>query len=147
MTKCGIFSLATRQTRSTASQNAVSSKTVTVSAPPPLSTSFTFLPASPMVNTPVTFTATTSGGTPPYSVTWNFGDGTSGTGTSVIHIFTSAQSFTVQETATDSSTQTATSSQPVTVVATTPLSATLQVSSSSPQVRQTVTFTASAAGG
>ncbi|TMH94463.1 PKD domain-containing protein [Candidatus Bathyarchaeota archaeon] len=134
---------------SSPSQNAVSSKTVTVSAPPPLSTSFTFLPASPMANTPVTFKATTSGGTPPYSVTWNFGDGTSGTGTSVIHIFTSAQSFTVQETATDSSTptQTATSSQPVTVVATTPLSATLQVSSSSPQVGQTVTFTASAAGG
>ena len=134
---------------SSPSQNAVSSKTVTVSAPRPLSTSFTFLPASPMVNTPVTFTATTSGGTSPYSVTWNFGDGASGTGTSVTHTFTSIQSFTVQEIATDSSipTQTDTSSQPVTVVATTPFSTTLQVSSSSPQVGQKVTFTALATGG
>jgi len=134
---------------SSPSQNTVNSQTITISAPPPPSTSFTFLPASPMVNTPVTFTATTSGGTPPYSVTWKFGDGTSGTGTSVTHTFTSAQSFTMKETATDSSapTQTATSSQSLTVVATPPLSATLQVSSSSPQVGQTVTFTASAAGG
>src|SRR5205807_6707533 len=135
---------------SSPSQNAVSSQTIIISALPPPSTSFTFLPASPMVNTPVTFTATTSGGTSPYSVTWNFGDGTSGTGTSVIHTFTSAQSLTVRETATDSTspTQTAISSQSVTVVATTPpLSATLQVSSSSPQVGQTVTFTASMSGG
>jgi len=134
---------------SSPSQNAVSSKTITVSAPPPLSTSFTFLPASPVVNSPVTFTATTVGGIPPYSVTWNFGDGTSGAGTSVAHTFTGAQSFTVKETATDSSTptQTATSSQSLTVVATPPLAATLQVSSSSPQVGQTVTFTASVTGG
>src|SRR2546426_672816 len=134
---------------SSPSQNTVSSQTITISAPPPPSTSFTFLPASPMVNTPVTFTATTSGGTPPYSVTWNFGDGTSGTGTSVTHTFTSAQSFTVKETATDASTptQTATSSQSITVVTTPPLSTSLQVSSSSPQVGRTVTFTASATGG
>src|SRR5437899_1854089 len=134
---------------SSLSQTATSFMGVTVTAPPPLSTSFTFLPASPMVNTPVTFTATTNGGTTPYSVSWNFGDGISGTGTSVTHTFTSAQSFTVKETATDSSapTRTATSAQSLTVVATPPLSATLQVSSSSPPVGQTVTFTASAAGG
>ncbi|TMI11174.1 PKD domain-containing protein, partial [Candidatus Bathyarchaeota archaeon] len=134
---------------SSLSQTATSFMGVTVTAPPPLSTSFTFLPASLMVNTPVTFTATTNGGTTPYSVSWNFGDGISGTGTSVTHTFTSAQSFTVKETATDSSapTRTATSAQSLTVVATPPLSATLQVSSSSPPVGQTVTFTASAAGG
>src|SRR5205807_979857 len=97
---------------SSPSQNAASSQTIIISALPLPSTSFTFLPASPMVNTPVTFTATTSGGTSPYSVTWNFGDGASGTGTSVTHTFTSVQSFTVQEIATDSSipTQTDTSS-------------------------------------
>src|SRR5207245_114461 len=134
---------------SSPSQTATSSKTVTVTAPPPLSTSFTFLPATPVVNSPVTFIATTIGETSPYSVTWNFGDGASGTGSSVTHTFTSAQSFTVRATATDSSTptQTATSSQSVTVVATLPLSATLQVSSSSPEVGQPVTFSASATGG
>src|SRR5207302_11212125 len=104
---------------------------------------------TPIVNSLVTFSAITIGGTAPYSVSWNFGDGASSTGTSVAHTFASAQSFTVKETATDSSTptQTATSSQPVTVVPTLPLSATLQVSSSSPQVGQTVTFTTSAIGG
>src|SRR2546428_8813109 len=134
---------------SSPSQTATSSMGVTVTAPPPLSTSFTFLPSSPVVDSPVTFTAITTGGTTPYTIKWNFGGGTTGTGTSVTHTYSSAQSFTVKETATDSSapTQTATSSQSLTVVATPPLSATLQVSSSSPQVGQTVTFTASAAGG
>src|SRR6266568_3101631 len=134
---------------SSPSQHATSSKTIAISTPPPPSTGFTFLPASPIVNIPVTFTATTIGGTPPYSITWNFGDGTSGTGSSITHTFTTAQSFTVKETATDSSapTRTATSSQSVTVVTTPPLTTTLQVSSSSPQVGQTVTFTASATGG
>jgi len=144
------FSLTETATDSSSpSQNAVSSQTITISAPPPPSTSFTFLPATPVVNSPVTFIATTIGETSPYSVTWNFGDGASGTGSSVTHTFTSAQSFTVRATATDSSTptQTATSSQSVTVVATLPLSATLQVSSSSPEVGQPVTFSASATGG
>src|SRR3989454_757779 len=134
---------------SSPSQTATSSMGVTVTAPPPLSTSFTFLPSSPVVDSPVTFTAITTGGTTPYTIKWNFGGGTTGTGTSVTHTYSSAQSFRVRETATDSSapTQPATSSQSLTVVATPPLSATLQVSSSSPQVGQTVTFTASAAGG
>jgi len=130
-------------------QTATSSKTVTVSPPPPLSTSFTFLPATPLVNTLVTFTAVTTGGTSPYTVTWNFGDGTTGSGTTVTHTFTTAQSFTVTETATDSSSprQTATSSRPLTVYTTPPLSAAISASTSSPQIGQTVTFTASATGG
>ncbi len=134
---------------SSPSQMATSSNGVTVNSPPPLSTSFTFLPASPVVNTLVTFTAITAGGTSPYAVTWNFGDGTTGSGSSVTHTFNAAQSFTVKETATDSSTptQVATSSRSITVLATPPLSTSFQVSSSSPQVGQTVTFTALASGG
>ena len=134
---------------SSPSQTATSSKTVTVSPPPPLSTSFTFLPATPLVNTLVTFTAVTTGGTSPYTVTWSFGDGTTGTGITVIHTFTTAQSFTVTETASDSSSprQTATSSRSLTVYTTIPLSAAISASSSSPQVGQAVTFTASATGG
>jgi len=134
---------------SSPSQTATGSKMVTVSPPPPLSTGFTFLPATPLVNTPVTFTAVTTSGTSPYTISWNFGDGSTSIGPTVTHTFTTAQSFTVTETATDSSspTQTATSSHPLTVYTIPPLSAAIRASPSSSQVGQTVSFTASATGG
>jgi PKD repeat protein len=97
-------------------QTATDSKTITVySTPPPLTTSFTVLPSSPVVNSPVTFTATTLGGTAPYTVSWNLGDGATATGATATHTYTGAQSFTVTETVKDSSSpaKTATSSQTV----------------------------------
>jgi len=83
----------------------------------PPSTSFTISTSAPVVNGVVTFTATTTGGTAPYAITWSFGDGATGTGASVTHAYSSAQSFAVTENVTDSSTppQTATSSQTITV--------------------------------
>jgi hypothetical protein len=85
----------------------------------PPSTSFTVSTSAPVANSVVTFTATTNGGTAPYTITWSFGDGTTGTGASVTHTYAGAQSFIVTENATDSSTppQTATSSQTITVKA------------------------------
>jgi PKD repeat protein len=106
----------TAKDSSSPSQTATSSKTITVySTPPPLTTSFTVLPSSPVVNSLVTFTATTVGGTAPYTVSWNFGDGATATGATVTHTYTGAQSFTVTETVKDSSAlaKTATSSQTV----------------------------------
>src|SRR5205807_818962 len=73
------------------------------SSPPPLTTSFTESSSIPIVNLPVPFTAITTGGTTPYTIKWNFGDGTTGTGVSVQHVYSSAQSFPVTERATDSS--------------------------------------------
>jgi hypothetical protein len=88
-----------------------------ISRPPVLSTGFTFLPTGPLVNSPVSFTAITTGGALPYTTTWNFGDGVTGNGETTTHTYTTAQSFTVSETSTDSSTpsQTATSSKSVNV--------------------------------
>ncbi len=88
------------------------------SGPIPLSASFT-VSASPTVNLPVTFTATSAGGTPPYVFTWTFGDGGTGSGSPVSHTFTTAAAFTVTLTSKDSSSpqQTVTASLAVTVVA------------------------------
>jgi len=118
--------------------------------PSPLSTSFTVSPIAPLVNAPVTFTATSSGGLSPYSISWNFGDGASGTGSSIVHTFTSAQTFTVTEKVTDSSSpsQTATSSSTVTVLGTPPpLSTGFTFLPTTPSTNSPVTFTAVTTGG
>ncbi|OLE77399.1 hypothetical protein AUG19_00620 [archaeon 13_1_20CM_2_54_9] len=134
---------------SSPAQTATSSQSVSVAVPPPLTTSFTVSPANPLVNTQVTFTATSAGGTGPYTVAWTFGDGSTGTGPSVTHTYTAAQAFTVTETATDSSTpaQTATSSKSVTVSTTPPLTTSFTVIPSSPVVNTPATLTASTSGG
>jgi len=116
----------------------------------PLSTSFTFVPMNPSVNSMVTFTASTAGGTSPYTVTWDFGDGSSGTGASVAHAFTSAGAFAVSESVTDSASpsQSATSTNTVIVLATQPpLSTGFTFLPSSPVAGSPSTFTALTSGG
>src|SRR5438445_3855970 len=115
--------------------------------PIPLSTSFTISPSNPIVNTPVTFTSTTTGGTSPYTTTWNFGDGSTGTGASVTHAYLSAGNFTVTLTVKDSGSpqQTATSQKLVKIP--TSLAASFVFDPSSPEVGLQITFTGSASGG
>lgn len=102
---------------STPTQTATSSKTIPIVTSLPLSTSFTFLPANPAVNSPVSFTAVITGGTIAYTINWNFGDGATASGPTTTHTYSSAQSFTVTMTATDSSSpkQTATATHTVVV--------------------------------
>ncbi len=120
-------------------------------SPLPLSTSFT-VSAGLVVNTPVVFTATTTGGTGPYTVAWDFGDGSVGSGPTATHIFATAQTFTVTETVTDSSTptQTATSTQQVIVSTPTQFLASFTPNPAGPtypRAPTTITFTATASGG
>src|SRR5437588_4085828 len=57
-------------------QTVTSTRSVVVSAPPPLTISFSYSPTNPVAGSPVTFTSSETGGVPPYSLSWNFGDGT-----------------------------------------------------------------------
>ncbi len=90
------------------------SMSVTVS-PPPLTAGFTFSPASPVINQSVTFNAAVSGGTAPYTFSWNFGDTGTGAGNPANHSYASAASFTVILTVTDANAMTATATRVVTV--------------------------------
>ena len=82
-----------------------------------LSVTFTYTPGSPQANQIVSFAATASGGTAPYSYSWTFGDGGTGTGASPSHTFAATGSYSVQTTVTDSRSATASSTQTVFVSA------------------------------
>jgi PKD repeat protein len=141
-------------------QTASSQQTISVSSPPPpppppptLTASFTYSPSSPQTGQQVTFTGTASGGTSPYSYTWNFGDSSTGIGSTSIHTYGSPGSFTVTLTVKDNGSpqQTTTSRQSVTITSPppppSPLTVSFSYNPSSPSVGQQVTFTASATGG
>jgi len=80
-------------------------------APPIITTSFT----TNIAGTAANFTGTALGGTAPYTFRWNFGDGQTGTGSPVNHVYASPGSYSVTLNATDSLGRTGSSSQIVTV--------------------------------
>jgi len=69
-----------------------------------LSTSVSFTPSTPSIGQTVTFSATVSGGTPPYGVGWDFGDGQISVGLSTTHVFSNTGTFNVTAAVTDSAT-------------------------------------------
>ena len=74
-----------------------SQESITVSSPPPaLATSFAYDPSAPVQGATISFAASASGGTLPYVFNWNFGDGSTATGASATHAFTSSGSYTVR---------------------------------------------------
>ena len=115
--------------------------------PLPLSTSFTLLPLTPIVNATVNLTAIASGGTLPYSYSWSFGDGATGTGLTTTHAYTATGNYSVTLTAHDSAGGSATSTQSVRVVSVLPLAASFTATPTIPDAGQTVTFTAAVQGG
>ncbi len=91
-------------------KSTVASTVVRVSGQP-LVVDFSFTCSGGFV---ITFTATASGGTTPYSFSWNFGDSNTGTGNPVTHTYTGAGPFTVTLTLTDANGTHATKSKSVT---------------------------------
>ena len=115
--------------------------------PLPLSASFTLLPFTPIVNATISLTAIASGGVPPYTYSWNFGDGASGTGRTTTHTYTAVGNYSLILTAHDSASGSAVFTQAVRVVPILPLAASFTASPTIPDAGQTVTFTATALGG
>jgi len=130
-------------------QTASSQQTITVTSTPPpppsLTASFTVSLSHPVVGQTVSFTGSASGGTSPYSYAWNFGDSSTGSGSSVSHVYQTAGVYTVVLTVTDAAGHVASSSNTVTV--TSPLSAGITYSPSNPAVLTSVQFTGTATGG
>src|SRR6266567_1641233 len=119
----------------------------------PLTTGFTISPPTGQVGQTITFTAGPSGGTTPYSDTWNFGDGSSsGPGATATHSYSSTGTFQVTLTTQDSASpaNSATSTKTI-AINPAPLPGSLSISISSnlhsPTAGQTVTFYAAFSGG
>jgi len=69
---------------------------------PLLTAGFTFAPSSPTTSQSVTFTASASGGTSPYTYDWSFGDGATSTGNPATHSYSTAAMYSPQLTVRDS---------------------------------------------
>ena len=79
-----------------------------------ITTSFNYTPAQPARTEPITFNATASGA-PPFSFSWSFGDGSTATGSTVVHAYNSGGIYTATLTTIDSSLQTAFQTQNIIV--------------------------------
>src|SRR5207248_428279 len=67
-----------------------------------LTTSFTYTPTRPARTETISFNATATGGSPPYSFSWAFGDSITATGSTVSHSYSSSGTYTVTLAVTDS---------------------------------------------
>lgn len=111
----------------------------------PITADFSFSPSSPLENQQVTFTSTVSGGSPPYSVHWVFGDNTtSQTGTTVTHTYSFQGTYTVTMDITDAVGGTKIVSKTLTVTRTV---LPLQVSFTYNRTGLAASFTANVTGG
>ncbi len=116
----------------------------------PLTASAAGTPTSGNAPLLVAFTGAGSGGTPGYTYSWNFGDGSASSAVQdPSHTYTSAGSYSAVLTVTDSAAHTATSSVGITVSTAPPgsLIVNAQATPNPASVGATITFTALVSGG
>src|SRR6266568_5870965 len=147
----GTFTVHVNVTDATAKVASATPATITIS-PLALAVVFNSPPTTGTVNTAVSFTATASGGTAPYSFSWSFGDGTAKVAGGATnpntqsHTYTAKGTFTVTVNVTDTNAKLATATTSITIA---PL--TLAIVFNNPPttgtVNTAVSFTATASGG
>ncbi len=116
-------------------------------APQPLTTDFSIVPTPPIAGSQATFTATASGGTTPYTFSWNFGDGTNATGATVSHVYAIRGSYSVTLRTVDANTATISTTRTVTVNPAPLIVSSVSVSPQIPRPGNQTTFTALVSGG
>ena len=126
-------------------------RTGTPPTPAPLASDFTFVPASPAVGETAVFSATASGGNPPYAYRWAFGDGSSASGRTVSHAYAGGGTYAVAVNVTDVAGRAMVVTHPITVRSVPPppptMSADFTFAPGSPRAGEGVSFTAAATGG
>jgi PKD repeat protein len=93
------------------------------------------------------FSTSVTGGTPPFSYSWDFGDGTTGTGGTTNHVYTKQGTYRVNLAVATSTGDITTQSTTIYVTAAVPLSVSMLASSRSAQPGSTIQFTTSTTGG
>ena len=122
---------------------------LTMSTTQPFSTSFTVAPPTGPAGQSISFSASGSAGTLPYTYSWNFGDGVgTSSAQSPTYSYSSPGSYMITLLTTDSVGTTATAFNSVTITGgNIGLTAIISINTNAPQSGQTVLFTASASGG
>lgn len=141
--------LRTVRVNATDDDGAVESTTFTVDVNARPQVNVDFSPEEPTAGDPVTFTATATdpdGSDSALSYAWEFGDGTTGTGSQTSHTYDVGGTYLVNLTVTDEA-GASTLKQIQLPVDTPPLEATLAISPTQPRVGQQVTFTLDIADG
>jgi PKD repeat protein len=118
-----------------------------VQPPGTLQASITAVPTSGSSPLAVAFTGLATGGTQPYTYSWNFGDSGTSTAQSPSHTYAAPGTYTATLTVTDNTSATAVSTQTISVSTSSALAASATASPVSGTPPLAVTFTGSATGG